>query len=102
MDSGILRQMASQIFPHVYTPEIIVLIGSRRSGKGTILYQIMDALEKERISQQKMLYLNFEEPKLIPSLNLKGLHAIYDSYREDVFPEGKAFLFLDEILNIQE
>lgn len=102
LDSGILRRMTGQILPYISTSEIIALVGPRRSGKSTILYQIMDALEKENVPQQAMLHLNFEEPKLIPFLHLKGLDEIYESYREHIFPEGKAFLFLDEIQNIPE
>lgn len=100
LDSGILREGTAQILPYVHTKELIVLIGSRRSGKSTILFQIMDALAKEKIPEQAMLHLNFEEPKLIPFLTLKGLDDIYDTYREHIFPLGKAYLFLDEIQNI--
>lgn len=60
----------------------------------------MDALEQGTIPQKAMLHLNFEEPKLIPFLTLKGLDDIYDTYREHIFPQGKAYLFLDEIQNI--
>lgn len=102
LESGILRELTAQILSYTYTKEFIVLIGSRRSGKSTILYQIMDALEKENVPQQAMLHLNFEEPKLIPFLTLKGLDDIYETYREQIFPTGKAYLFLDEIQNVPE
>jgi predicted AAA+ superfamily ATPase len=94
--------MTARIFPYLHTSEILVLVGPRRSGKSTILYQLMDALEKEGIPQQAMLHINFEEPKLIPFLTLSGIDALYETYREHVFPEGKAFLFLDEIQNVPE
>lgn len=100
LNSGILRDKTAQILPYSHTKELIVLKGSRRSGKSTILFQIMDALEKEGIPQKAMLHLNFEEPKLTPFLTLKGLDDIYDTYREHIYPLGKAFLFLDEIQNI--
>ncbi len=100
LESGIVRQMTAQFLPYLRTKEVIVLTGPRRAGKSTILYQIMDALEKEGVSQKAMLHINFEEPKLIPFLHLKGLDEIYDQYREHIFPEGKAFLFLDEIQNV--
>ncbi len=102
LKSGVLRAKTAEILPYVHTQEILVLIGPRRSGKSTILYQIMDALEKEGVAQQAMLHLNFEEPQLIPFLNLKGLDEMYDSYRENIFPEGRVFLFLDEVHNIPE
>lgn len=102
LPSGIKRLITERIIPYIHTPEVIVLVGPRRSGKSTILYQLMDALEAEGISKQAMLHVNFEEPKLISSLNLNGLDDLYDSYREHVFPEGKAFLFLDEIQNVPQ
>lgn len=102
LPSGIERHITSKILPYLHSSEIIVLIGPRRSGKSTILYQVMDFLGKEGIPRQAMLHLNFEEPKLIPLLNLKGLDEIYDSYRENIYPKGKAYLFLDEIQNIPE
>ena len=102
LDSGILRQMTSSILPYINTPEIVVLVGPRRSGKSTILYQIMDALEQQGIPRQAVLHINFEEPQLIPSLNLEGLDELYNHYREHVYPEGRAFLFLDEIQNIPQ
>jgi predicted AAA+ superfamily ATPase len=102
LESGILRHRTAQITPYMHTKEIIVLVGPRRAGKSTILYQVMDVLEKQNIPQSAMLHLNFEEPKLIPFLNLEGLDTIYDAYREHIFPEGKAYLFLDEIQNIPE
>ncbi len=62
----------------------------------------MDALEKDGVAPKAMLHLNFEEPQLIPFLHVKGLDEIYNLYREQIFPEGKAFLFLDEIQNVPE
>lgn len=102
LNSGILRKMTPKILPYTHTQEIIVLVGPRRAGKSTIMYQIMDALEQEGIPQRAMLHLNFEEPKLIPLLSVNGLDDIYSVYREHIFPEGKVFLFLDEIQNVPE
>lgn len=102
LESGIRRKKTSQILSYLHTPEIIVLVGPRRSGKSTILYQVMDYLEEEGVPPQAMLHLNFEEPKLLPMLHLNGLDEIYECYRENIYPEGKAYLFLDEIQNIPE
>jgi predicted AAA+ superfamily ATPase len=102
LDSGIKREMTEKILRYVNTKEVVVLIGARRSGKSTILYQIMDALEQEKVPREAMLHINFEEPQLIPFLTLKGLDEIYDQYREHLFPKGKAYLFFDEIQNIPE
>ncbi len=42
LNSGIFRQMTRKILPYINTSEMIVLVGPRRSGKSTMLYQIMD------------------------------------------------------------
>ena len=102
LNSGRIRKVTQRIVAYTETKEIIVLVGPRRAGKSTILYQVMDALEAQGILDKAMLHLNFEEPKLIPFLNLDGLDAIYEAYREHVFPQGKAYLFLDEIQNIPQ
>lgn len=98
--SGYPRQLVTKIIPFLETTETIALIGMRRSGKSTILYQLMDLLEKQGVSQKAMLHINFEEPAFAPELNLQLLDKLYDTYRSEVMPEGKAYLFLDEIQNI--
>lgn len=100
--SGIVRDILTKILPYLHTEEVIPLTGPRRAGKSTVLYQIMDALEKQNIPQEAMLHINFEEPKLSSYLNLEGLDQLYECYRTNVYPQGKAYLFLDEIQNIPE
>lgn len=61
------------------------------------MYQLMDALEAQRVPTEAVLHVNFEEPALATQLSLELLDALYRSYREDIYPEGKANLFFDEI-----
>ena len=49
LKSGILRDIVAKILPYLHTEEIILPTGPRRSGKNTVLYQIMDALEAQSI-----------------------------------------------------
>lgn len=102
LKSGIVRDIVAKILPYLHNEEIIPLIGPRRAGKSTVLYQLMDALEKQGIPQEAMLHINFEEPKLASYLNLEGLDQLYDTFRTHFYPLGKAYLFLDEIQNIPE
>ena len=102
LSSGHLRQITSTLSPFLHSEEIVVLTGLRRSGKSTVLYQIMDSLIDQSIDQKAMLHINFEEPALAPYLNLKILDELYDLYRSQIYPRGKAYLFLDEIQNIPE
>jgi uncharacterized protein len=100
LSSGHKRDITRKIYPFVDTKEVVALVGLRRAGKTTVLYQLMDYLESKHISEESMLHMNFEEPALAPTLGLPLLDEIYNLYREEVFPTGKAYLFFDEIQNV--
>jgi uncharacterized protein len=74
-----------------------VLIGVRRAGKSFMLYQQIQQNLKRGISWNSMLYINFEDERLIgmtaADLNLiLEVHGMMSSHRP--------ILFLDEIQNI--
>jgi predicted AAA+ superfamily ATPase len=100
VNAGIEREVTSRLIPFFHTPEVVVLIGPRRAGKTTVLFQVMDALEQTNIPQEAMLHVNLEEPALSPQLSIELLDKIYKTYREEIYPRGKAYLFLDEIQNV--
>ena len=102
LNSKILRSYTTLIVPYIHTEEIVVLTGPRRAGKSTILYQLIDVLEKEGLSKEAVFHMNFEEPRLSSNLTIETLDKLYESYREHIYPEGKAYLFLDEIQNVEE
>jgi len=96
------RKIADKIKSFINEPEIITIIGPRRAGKTTIMFQIMQYLEEQGVDPKAILHLNFEEPALSPELKLPLLDSIYETYRNHVFPKGKAYLFFDEIQNVPE
>ena len=100
LKSGYAREITTKITPFINTNEIVALIGLRRAGKTTVLYQIMDTLESTGTPRQAMLHMNFEEPAIAPKLSLEVLDQIYRTYREEIYPAGKAYLFFDEIQNV--
>ena len=102
LNSGVQRHITENIISFVDTPDIVVLIGLRRAGKTTILFQLMDYLETKKIPQEAVLHVNFDEPSLASSLTLDTLDVIYNDYRQKVFPKGKAYLFFDEIQNVPQ
>src|SRR3989338_10396170 len=102
LKSGVSRVITQHIHPLVDTSDVIVLIGMRRAGKTTILFQLMDYLESRNIPQEAMLHVNFEEPALATELTVNFLDEIYREYRSKVFPKGKAYLFFDEIQNVPQ
>jgi predicted AAA+ superfamily ATPase len=81
--------------------KIITIIGPRRAGKTYYLYQIMGELEKRGIARHQMLYLNFEDERLV----LDGDNdLIFDAYRE-LYPDqdlAQVYLFFDEIQELSD
>src|SRR5438309_6982296 len=96
-DFGYRRQVLNDIISCLDEPEVITIIGPRRAGKSTVLYQIIEHLEQIGVDKKACLHINFEEPALSLALSLEMLDNLYDTYRGNVFPEGKAYIFFDEI-----
>jgi predicted AAA+ superfamily ATPase len=82
--------------------KIKVVIGMRRSGKTYFLYQQILDLIAQNVPQSSILYLNFEDDRLLP-LDIEKLARLVDAFYS-LFPENhdrKCYLFLDEIQNIE-
>lgn len=77
--------------------EIVALTGIRRSGKSTLILQLIEELIEKGTKPKNTLYINFEEPNFSDNLNVKFLVRIFDAYLESVAPKGKVYLFLDEV-----
>ena len=81
------------------TGKIITLIGVRRCGKTSILYDAINRLS-QRIEKTKILFLNFEDERL--ELEVEELDLILQGFSE-LYPEqelGECYFFFDEIQNI--
>lgn len=79
---------------------IVSLIGSRRSGKTWLLYDLMNTLLNNGLEKEKILFLNFEDERLV--LDTGSLDLIIQSYGE-IFPEIEfedVYIFFDEIQNV--
>lgn len=77
--------------------KIISLIGVRRSGKSSILFDTINRLRKN-IDKENIIYINFEDDRLYP-LELKSLDLLLEAYFE-LYPakkDEKIYLFLDEV-----
>ncbi len=78
-------------------PEIIALTGVRRSGKSTLILQLIESLLQKGIPAKNTLYINFEEPNFGDTLDLHFLGKLFDAYLEFHNPQGRMYVFLDEI-----
>lgn len=84
-------------------PEVIALIGVRRSGKSILCYQLLEKLIKiDKVPKQNTLFINFEDPFWGEKVSLTTLTDIYQAYLEDKAPKGKIYLFLDEVQKVEK
>ncbi len=82
--------------------KIKIAIGMRRTGKTYFLYQTVLKLLNEGVDRSSILYVNFEDDRLLP-LNEQKLAKLVDAFYS-LHPENhekKCYLFLDEIQNVE-
>jgi len=81
--------------------KIRCLMGIRRSGKTFTFYQLIADLLKQGVEKERILFINFEDERLLP-LDVSDFSTILNAYYEmyPAFKEKKVFLFFDEIQNI--
>lgn len=81
---------------------IKVAIGVRRCGKTYFLYQCIQHLLNQGIPFSRILYINFEDDRLLP-MTQKEMAALLESFYT-LYPENHhktCYLFLDEIQTIE-
>lgn len=80
---------------------IKVAVGMRRSGKTYFLYQTINQLLQEGIDQEQILFINFEDDRLLP-MTAKEMGKLIDAFYS-LYPENhrrKCYIFLDEVQNV--
>ncbi|MDR0307095.1 MAG: ATP-binding protein [Chitinispirillales bacterium] len=87
-----------KIMPYVDTPFIKVLSGVRRCGKSTILKMIAGELKKRGVADNQILAYNFDSLQLE---EIKTAKLLYENVRQRLSPNGKTYLFLDEIQEVE-
>lgn len=80
---------------------ITTITGPRRAGKTYLCFQLIKKLLDKEISKENLLYINFEDEKLIGA-EANDLDKLLDSFFELSEPDKKQniYLFLDEIQNV--
>lgn len=77
---------------------IKIIYGMRRSGKSVILTQIIDELKQNGISEDNIIYINFEYLKYDFIKDAKDLFNYIESLKIN---NNKYYVFLDEIQKIE-
>jgi hypothetical protein len=73
--------------------EATIITGVRRSGKSTIMYQMIKHLLAKGVGPEQILFVNLEDKRLAKD----SLDDIYECYRENVNSDSKSYIFLDEV-----
>jgi len=79
--------------------KIVTIIGPRRAGKTFFLFQLMEDLIKNGVNKEEIIYLNFEDPRLI-NLEASEIREIIKIHWES-FSREKNYLFIDEPQNVE-
>lgn len=79
-----------------------VVIGMRRSGKTWFCYQQMQELLEKGLEKERLLYLNFEDERLLP-FSAQNFQSILETYyrKFPAFKTRECYLFLDEVQRIE-
>lgn len=79
---------------------IKVLVGQRRSGKSYLLRQLIKRLVEQGIKPENTLYINREFAEFDFLKTFLDLDNLVKSYKKELKPTGKIYLFIDEVQQI--
>ena len=99
---GRSRRLTETILQVATGREVVAITGVRRSGKSTILYQLMNARLRAGIERRRLLLVNLEDHRFAPHLGTDLLDRILEVHRETYAPTGPLTIFLDEIQEVPD
>lgn len=76
----------------------VVLTGTRRVGKTTIQYQMIEELLKTGVAPQRIVFISMDHPML----KLSQFQDVLDCYHENIYAEQDVYYFFDEIQYAQD
>lgn len=71
----------------------VVLTGTRRVGKTTIQYQMIEALLLSGVAPQKIVFISMDHPML----KLSQLQDVLECYHENIYAGQDVYYFFDEV-----
>jgi len=93
------RIMYKKLLNGLANNRIIILKGLRRTGKSTLMFQLIKHLLENNISNKHIFYFSFDQTKA----ELKELLEFYaDQVLQEDIKKNRIFLFLDEIQKLED
>ncbi|MEE0060452.1 MAG: ATP-binding protein [Acutalibacteraceae bacterium] len=76
----------------------VILTGTRRVGKTTIQYQMIEALLNSGVAPQKIVFISMDHPML----KLSQFQDVLECYHENIYADQDVYYFFDEIQYAQD
>lgn len=94
------RPIFTKLLEYLKLDSIVILKGPRRTGKSTLLYQLMTHLiVSHQIVPTRLCYLSFDDPNL--RLDLLDILRVYEQHHSlSLNAKATTYLFLDEVHNL--
>jgi len=92
------RLIFTQLTEYLPLKQIISLVGLRRTGKTTLMYQLIEYLLSSGVPSEKILYFSYD-------LKTTSIRELIEIYREYVLMEDMQdgiYIFLDEIQKLND
>lgn len=101
-DLGFEREEYLEKIDHFTGNRLVkVLVGQRRTGKSYLLRQLIRRLIKSGVPPHNTFYINKEFVDYDFLSNYKELALLIEAYKTEMKPQGKVYLFIDEIQTIE-
>ena len=102
MTNNLIKRDAyvNQLKDYIDSDFVKVYIGIRRSGKTSLMYNIIDELKSMGVKDENIIYISFESREYTYIDNSEQLDEII--YNKVKNLEGKIYLFFDEIQQVKD
>jgi predicted AAA+ superfamily ATPase len=94
------KNYIDKLIPFIDKPVIKVVTGIRRSGKSTLLKQIIQLLEDKGISPDSIIHINMELMEFDHIRNYQDLYAYIKEKQSNTI--GKSYLLIDEVQEVEQ
>lgn len=100
--TGISRlQYYPRLSKYLNTEEILLILGARRTGKSTLIYQLIHSLELPEDEMVSILYMNLDEPVFQSQVERADLLSSIIEDHIAATKKERYFIFLDEVQNFK-
>ncbi|MEF8874474.1 MAG: ATP-binding protein [Candidatus Thermoplasmatota archaeon] len=94
-----MRDLFQKIQDLLSNKQIVSIVGLRRTGKTTLMYQLIDHLLENGVPEERIMYFSFDK-------KVSSIEQIINTYKQEIIMEDeiseKSYLFLDEIQKLDD